>query len=118
MKDIKDVLLYLNSYDENNMFDLEHNNELYYVSEVLKFKMYDRIERYDLNYCEDVILDLINHTGKISPMFISKNQVFYKKSKNCIMVFYNMKMKVIWNTNPLNMMIIMNYLKTVILVKL
>ena len=32
MKDIKDVFLYLNSFDENNMFDFEHNNKLYYVS--------------------------------------------------------------------------------------
>ena len=37
MKDIKDVLLYLDSFDENNMFDFEHNNKLYYVSEVLRF---------------------------------------------------------------------------------
>ena len=42
--DIKDALLYLDSFVENNMFDLEHNNNLYYVSEVLKFKMYGRIE--------------------------------------------------------------------------
>ena len=72
MKDIKDVLLYLDSFDENNMFDFEHNNKLYYVSEVLKFIMYDRIEKYDLDYCEDVILDLINLTVKISHMIISK----------------------------------------------
>ena len=56
MKDIKDVLLYLDSFDENNMFDFEHNNKLYYVSEVLRFKMYDRIKKYALNSCEDVIL--------------------------------------------------------------
>ena len=49
MKDNKDLLLYLDSFDENNMFDFEHNNKLYYVSEVLKFKMYDRIEKYNLN---------------------------------------------------------------------
>ena len=72
MKDIKDVLLYSKSFDDNNMFDLEHNNKLYYVSDVLKFKLYDRIEKYDLNYCEDVILDLINLTLKISHMIISK----------------------------------------------
>ena len=72
MKDIKDVLLYLNSFDESNMFDLEHNNKLYYVSEVLKFIMYERIEKSDLDYCEDVILDLINLTVKISHMIISK----------------------------------------------
>ena len=68
MKDIKDVLLYLDSFDENNMFDFEHNNKLYYVSEVLRFKMYDRIEKYDLNYCEDAILDLIDLTVKITNM--------------------------------------------------
>ena len=39
MKDIRDVLLYLDSFDEINMFDFEHNNKLYYVSEVLRFKM-------------------------------------------------------------------------------
>ena len=50
MKNIKDVLLYLDSFDENNMFDCEQNNKLYYVSEVLRFKMYDRIKKYDLNY--------------------------------------------------------------------
>ena len=66
MKDIKDVLLYLDSFDENNMFDFDHNNKLYYVSEVLNFKMYDRIEKYDLIYCEDDILDLIDHTVKIT----------------------------------------------------
>ena len=49
MKDIKDALLYLDSFDENNMFDFEHNNKLFYVSEVLRLKMYHRIERYDLN---------------------------------------------------------------------
>ena len=50
------------------MFDFEHNNKLYYVSEVLRFKMYDRIEKYDLNYCEDDILDLIDLTVKITDM--------------------------------------------------
>ena len=68
MKDIKDVLLYLDSFDENNMFDFEHNNKLYDVSEVLRFKMYDRIEKYDLNNCEDAILDLIDLTVKITDM--------------------------------------------------
>ena len=68
MKDIKDVLLYLDSFDENNMFDFEHNNKLFYVSEVLRFKMYDRIEKYNLNYCEDAILDLIDLTVKITDM--------------------------------------------------
>ena len=68
MKDIKDVLLYLNSFDENNMFDFEHNNKLYYVSEVLRFTMSDRMKKYDLNYCENVIFDLIDLTVKIIDM--------------------------------------------------
>ena len=28
MKVIKDVLLFLDSFDENNMFDFEHNNKI------------------------------------------------------------------------------------------
>ena len=61
-------MLYLDSFDENNMFDFEHNNKLVYVSEVLRFKMYHRIEKYVLNYCEDAILDLIDVTVKIFDM--------------------------------------------------
>ena len=68
MKEIKDVLLYLNSFDENNMFDFEHKIKLYYVSEVLRFTMSDRMKKYDLNYCEKVILDLIDLTVKIIDM--------------------------------------------------
>ena len=45
MKDIKDALLYLDSFDENNIFDFDHNFKSKYVSEVLRFKMYDRIEK-------------------------------------------------------------------------
>ena len=45
MKDFKDVLLYLNSFDENIMFDFEHNNKLYYVSELLRFTMSDRMKK-------------------------------------------------------------------------
>ena len=68
MKGIKDVLLYLDSFDENNMFDSGHNIKLFYVSDVLRFEMSDRIEKYDLNYCEDGILDLIDLTVKITDM--------------------------------------------------
>ena len=92
MKDIKDVLLYLDSFDENNMFNLEHNNELYYVSEVLKFKMYDRIEKYDLNYCEDEILDLNDRTVKLSHMIILKKPNVLqeiKKLYNSILQYEN-----------------------------
>ena len=69
MKDIKDVLLYLDGFDENNMFDFDHNNKLYYVSEVLKFIMYDRIEKYDsIDYDDDDewnILSEDSDTGEI-----------------------------------------------------
>ena len=92
MKDIKDVLLYLDSFDENNFFDFEHNKKLYYVSEVLKFKMYDGIEKYDLNYCEDDILDLIDLTVKISHMInLKKPNVLQeiKKLYNSILQYEN-----------------------------
>ena len=65
MKDNKDALYYSDSFDENNKFDFEHNNKLYYISEVLRFKMYHRIKKYDLKCCEDAILDLIDLTVKI-----------------------------------------------------
>ena len=92
MKDIKDVLLYLDSFDENNMFDFEHNNKLYYVSEVLRSKMYDRIEKYDLNYCEDAILDLIDLTVKITDMInLKKPNVLQeiKKLYNGVLQYEN-----------------------------
>ena len=92
MKNIKDVLLYLDSFDENNMFDFEHNNKLYYVSEVLRFKMYDRIEKYDLNYCEDDVLDLIDLTVKIADMInLKKSNVLQeiKKLYNGVLQYEN-----------------------------
>ena len=92
MKNIKDVLLYLDSFDENNMFDFEHNNKLYYVSEVLRFKMYDRIEKYDLNYCEDEVLDLIDLTVKIADMInLKKSNVLQevKKLYNGVLQYEN-----------------------------
>ena len=92
MKNIKDVLLYLDSFDENNMFNFEHNNKLYYVSEVLRFKMYDRIEKYDLNYCEDAVLDLIDLTVKIADMInLKKPNVLQeiKKLYNGVLQYEN-----------------------------
>ena len=82
MKDIKNALLYLDSFDENNMFDLEHNNKKYYVSEVLGFKMYHRTEKYGLNYCEDAILDLIDLTVKIIEMINLKKPDVLQEIKN------------------------------------
>ena len=81
MKDIKDALLYLDTFDEINMFDFEHKYKLYFVSEVLRFKMHDRIKKYDLNYCEDAILDLINLTVKIIDMINLKKQGFLQEIK-------------------------------------
>ena len=68
MEDITDALLYLDSFDETNMFDFEHNIKLYYVSEVLSFKMYDRVKKYDLKYCEDAFLDLVDLTVTVIDM--------------------------------------------------
>ena len=65
-------MLYSYSFDENNMFDFEHNNKLYYVSEVLRFKLCHRAKKYDLNYCEDALLDLIDLTFKIIVMITLK----------------------------------------------
>ena len=65
MEDIKDALLYSDSFDENNMFDFDHNNKLFYASEVLRFKMYHGIKKYDLNYSEDAIPNLIDLTVMI-----------------------------------------------------
>ena len=48
MKDIKDVLLFLQKFDKNYMFDLEHNNNLFFVSEVLRPEMNRRIMNKDL----------------------------------------------------------------------
>ena len=92
MKNIKDVLLYLDSFDENNMFDFEHNNKLYYVSEVLRFRMYDRIEKCNLNYCEDAVLDLIDLTVKIADMInLKKPNVLQeiKKLYNGVLQYEN-----------------------------
>ena len=36
MNDNKNFLLFSHSFDENNMFDLEHINKLFFVSEVLR----------------------------------------------------------------------------------
>ena len=50
------------------MFDFEHNFILYYVTKVIKFKIKHGIEKYDLNYCEDAILDLNDLTVQIIDM--------------------------------------------------
>ena len=65
----KDVLFYLDSFDENNMFALEHKSKLLYdVSEVLRNEMNRRGIKYNLNYCEDAILNLIDLTVKMTDM--------------------------------------------------
>ena len=62
MKDIKDVLLYLDSFDEDNMYDFDHDKKLQDVPEVLRYEMNRRAVKYNLNYSEDAILDLIDLT--------------------------------------------------------
>ena len=54
------------------MVDFEHNFKLFCVSEVFRFKMYHRIKKYDLKYCEDAILDLIDLFVKIFDMISLK----------------------------------------------
>ena len=36
MKDVKDVLLFLQNFDEEIMFDFENNIKLYFVSDMLR----------------------------------------------------------------------------------
>ena len=79
MRDNKNAWLYLDSFDENNMFDFEYNIKLYYVSEMLRSKMCHRIEKPDLNYCGDAIFTLIDLTVKITAMIDSKNLVCCKR---------------------------------------
>ena len=54
--------------------------------------MYDRIEKYDLNYCEDDILDLIDLTVKIADMInLKKPNVLQeiKKLYNGVLQYEN-----------------------------
>ena len=81
MKDFKDFLLYLQTFDKINMFDLEHNFKINFVSEVLRSVMCRRIKKFDLIYCGDVILDLIDLTVKLTGMVVMKKRAHYKKSK-------------------------------------
>ena len=73
MKDIKDVLLYLDSFDENNMFDFEHNEKLLGdVLEVIRSEMNRAAIKYSSNYCEDAILNLFDLVAKIDDMISLK----------------------------------------------
>ena len=87
MKDIKDALLYLDSFDENNMFNLEQNKKLNFVSEVLGSEMNRIFIKHILYYCEDAYFDLIDLTVKLTDMVALKNSVCYKKIKNCALVW-------------------------------
>ena len=54
--------------------------------------MYDRIEKYDLNYCEDGVLDLIDLTVKIADMInLKKSNVLQeiKKLYNGVLQYEN-----------------------------
>ena len=119
MKDFKDVLLYLDSFDENNMFEFKHNKIfLYAVAEVLRSQRNRRGIKYNLNYCEEAILSLIDLTVKKTVMNKLKKPDILQEIKNCMMVCYKMKMIVIRSVNPLNDKITMYYQKIVILSKL
>ena len=82
MKDIKDVLLYLDSFDENNMFDFQHIKKFIFdVSEVLRSEMNRRGIKDDLKYCEEAILDLIDLTVKKTDMINLKKLDILQESK-------------------------------------
>ena len=81
MKNFRDTLLLREFRSKNNMFDFEHNINLFYVSEVLRFKMYRRIKKYDLNYYEDAILDLIHLTVNIIEMINLKKHGLLQEIK-------------------------------------
>ena len=70
MNDIKNVLLYSQIFDENNMFDIEHNNEYNFSSEVSRSETNRRLVKTILKYCDDAILDLIDLTIKITDMVV------------------------------------------------
>ena len=70
MKEIEDVLLYLHTSDETNMFDLEQNIKIFFVSEVLRSEMNRRIKKQVLKYCEDAILELTELTVKLNYMIV------------------------------------------------
>ena len=88
MKDIEDVLLYLDSFDESNMFDFGHNNIQYFVSEMLRFKIYHRTKKYDLNYCEDAIFDLVDLTVKLIDMINLKKPGVLQEIKKTVSWFF------------------------------
>ena len=67
------------------MFDFDHNNKLHYVSEVLRCKMSERIEKDDLNYCEEGILNMIDLTVEIIDMINLKKPDVLQEVKK----FYN-----------------------------
>ena len=81
MNDIKAALLYLDSFDEHNMFDFEHKNKFYFLSEVLRSEMHRRTMECNLNKHEDANLVVIHLTIKITVMINIKNLVCYKKNK-------------------------------------
>ena len=71
----------LDSFDENNMFDLAHNNKLNFVSEMLGSERNCRTKKYGLNYCEAAILDLVDLTVKITDMINLKKPGTLKECK-------------------------------------
>ena len=53
--------------------------KLYDVSEVLRYEMNRKAVKYNLNYCEDAFLDLIDLTVKIDDMIVSKKPGILKE---------------------------------------
>ena len=61
------------------MFDFEHNNKVYFESEVLESEIYRRTIKYNLKYCKDAILNLIDLTVKITGMINIKTWSITRK---------------------------------------
>ena len=64
-------MLYLDGFDDNNMFEFEQKNILLFVSGVLKSDLYHRTVIKDLKYCDDAIRDLVDLTVEITDMIKS-----------------------------------------------
>ena len=99
---------------KNYMFDLEQTNDFQFVPEVLRSEMNRRFIYYDLNFCENAFVDLIDLTVKITDLVVSKKPGILQEIKNC----HRTKMIVIQSMNPLNMMLTICNQKKVVLVKL
>ena len=82
MKGFKDAFLYLDHFDENNMFDLtQHNNKLFLMMDILRSEIDRRSMKYILSYCEDGILNVIEFVVKINDLFVLEKLGILKENR-------------------------------------